>query len=124
MLGRFIYGQCSLSEAFWKFSFLGLAIIGFLARILMTMLKQTMNYDTNFFRVVINSLSFIQMNTGAMAILAFYVASFIALIIYSGICITGMWRTYKEYDKSKTLAVICMMIVWVMIFFAVKYAIY
>lgn len=124
MLGRFIYGQCSLSEAFWKFSFLGLAIVGFLARILMTMLKQTMNYDTNFFRVVINSLSFIQMNTTATALLAFYVASFITLIIYSGICVVGMWKTYKEYDKSKTLAVICMMIVWVMIFFAIKYAIY
>lgn len=124
MLGRFIYGQCSLSEAFWKFSFLGLAITGFLARILMTMLKQTMNYDTNFFRVVINSLSFIQMNTGAMALLAFYVAAFLTLIAYSIICIIGMWKTYKEYDKSKTLAVISMMIVWVMIYFAVKYAIY
>ena len=124
MLGRFIYGQCSLSEAFWKFSFLGLAITGFLARILMAMLKQTMNYDTNFFRVVINSLSFIQMNTGAMALLAFYVAAFLTLIAYSIICIIGMWKTYKEYDKSKTLAVISMMIVWVMIYFAVKYAIY
>ena len=124
MLGNFIYGKCSLSEAFWKYSFLGLTIAGFLSRILMTMLKQTMNYDTNFFRVVINSLSFIQMNTSALAFLAFYIASFIALLVYSIICIVGMWRTYKEYDKSKTLAFICMMIVWVMVYFAVKYALY
>ena len=35
MFGRFFYGQCSLAEAFWKFSFLGLAVSGFVTRLLM-----------------------------------------------------------------------------------------
>ena len=124
MFGKFFYGQLSLSEAFWKFCVLGLTIGGFLARLFMTLLKQTMNYDTNFFRVAISSLSFIHSNVKAMTYFACYSAIFIALVIYTIICLIGMWRTYKEYDKSKTLAAICMIFVWVLAYFAVKYSIY
>lgn len=124
MLGKFIYGQCSLSEAFWKFCFLGLLVTGFLSRLLMTLLKQTMNYDPNFIRVAINSLSFIQANSKALAFLAFYVASFLVLVSYSIICLIGMWNTYKEYEKSKILAMIALLIVVVMEYFAIKYSIY
>lgn len=124
MFGKFFYGELSLSQAFWKFCILGLTVCGFLSRIFMILLKQTMNYDPNFFRVAISSLSFIHSNVRAMTYFACYSASFIALLIYSLICIIGMWRTYKEYDKSKTLAVICMMVVWVIVFFAIKTSIY
>jgi len=124
MFGKFFYGQLSLSEAFWKFCVLGLAVSGFLARIFMILLKQTLNYDPNFLRVVISSLSFIHSNVKAMTYFACYSASFIALVVYSIICIIGMWRTYKEYDKSKTLAIICMLIVWAITYFAVRFAIY
>ena len=124
MLGRFFYGQCSLSEAFWKYSFLGILCLGFISRILMIMLQQTMGYDPNFIRVVINCLSFIQQNTAGLAFLAFYIASFLALIIYCIICICGMWNTYKEYDKSKTLAMICVLLIVTMSFFAIKFSWY
>jgi len=124
MFGKFFYGQLSLREAFWKFSVLGLTALGFLAVIFKRILMQTVNYEQNFLRVATNALSFVKDSSTSMAIFAVYIASFIALIIYSIICIGGMWNTYKEYDKSKTLAVICMLLVWVMIFFAVKYAIY
>ena len=124
MFGKFFYGQLSLREAFWKFSVLGLTALGFLAVIFKRILMQTVNYEQNFLRVATNALSFVKDSSTSMAIFAVYIASFIALIIYSIICIGGMWNTYKEYDKSKTLAAICMLLVWVMIFFAVKYAIY
>ena len=124
MFGKFFYGQLSLHEAFWKFSVLGLAALGFLAVIFKRILMQTVNYEQNFFRVATNALSFVKDSSTSMVIFAVYIASFCALIVYSIICIGGMWNTYKEYDKSKTLAAICMLIVWVMIFFAVKYALY
>ena len=124
MFGKFFYGQISLHEAFWKFSVLGLTALGFLAVIFKRILMQTVNYEQNFIKVAMNALSFIKDSSSSMAILAVYIASFIALIVYSIICIGGMWNTYKEYDKSKTLAGICMIIVWIMVFFAVKYAIY
>jgi len=124
MFGKFFYGQYSLSEAFWKWSVLGLFFLGGISRLLMIMLKQTVNYDPNFVRVAINSLSFIQMNSTALMWFCFYVASFLATIIYSIICIGGMYNTYREYEKSKVLAFICMMIVWVIIYFAISSIIY
>lgn len=124
MFGKFFYGELSLSEAFWKFCVLGLSVCGGLARLFMILLKQSMNYDPNFIRVAVSSLSFIHSNIKAMTYFACYCASFIALLVYVIICLVGMWRTYKGYDKSKTLAVICMLIVWVITFLAVKYAIY
>lgn len=124
MFGKFFYGQLSLHEAFWKFAVLGLAALGFIAVIFKRILMQTVNYEQNFIKVAMNAMSFVKDSSTSMAILALYIASFIALIIYSIICVGGMWNTYKEYDKSKTLAGICMIIVWVMVFFAVKYAIY
>ena len=124
MFGRFVYGECSLSEAFWKFSVLGLSISAFITRILMILLKQTVNYDTNFFRVFINNNSIFNMDVKALALLAFYVASFIGLIIYSCVCLIGMWKTYKEYEKSKILAFIGVCCTAVMIFFAIKFSIY
>ena len=48
MFGRFFYGQCSLAEAFWKFSFLGLAVSGFVTRLLMIFLKQSAGYEQHF----------------------------------------------------------------------------
>jgi hypothetical protein len=124
MLGKFFYGQLPLRVAFWQFSILGLLVGGFITRLLMTLLKQTMNYDTNFIRVAINSLSFLQNNTVALAYFAFYVAAFIALCIYAVICIMAMWNTYKEYDKSKVLAIICLLIIIALSYFVIKFSIY
>ena len=124
MFGKFFYGQLSLHEAFWKYSVLGLTSLGFLAIIFKRMLMQMVNYEQNFIRVAINSLSFVKDSSTSMLVFAFYVATFCALVVYSFICIGGMWNTYKEYDKSKTLAGICMLIVWAIVFFAVKNAIY
>lgn len=124
MFGRFVYGECSLSEAFWKFSVLGLSISAFITRVLMILLKQTVNYDTNFFRVFINNISLFNMDVKALALLAFYVASFIGLLIYSCVCMIGMWKTYKEYEKSKILALISVGCVAVLVFFAIKFSIY
>lgn len=124
MFGRFFYGQCSLSEAFWKFSVLGLTAAGFLARILMTLLKQTVNYDPSFLRVLVNNLSFLHMNTSALPLLCFYIAAFLALIVYAVVCIIGMWNTYKEYEKSKILALICMLAVIGISYFYITKAIY
>lgn len=124
MLGRFIYGQCSLSEAFWKFSVLGMAAAAFITRILMILLKQTVGYNTRYLNAVWDNISILSMNPWAFAWLCFYTAAFLALLGYSGVCILGMWRTYKEYEKSKILAFICMTIVWGIIYFAVKSSIY
>ena len=124
MFGRFFYGQCSLSEAFWKFSVLGLTASGFVTRLLMIMLKQTVNYEPRFLSVLINNISLLSMNNSAFIWLCFYIASFACVVVYSIICLGGMWKTFKEYEKSKTLAFICNMLVWIMIYFAIKYSIY
>ncbi len=124
MFGRFIYGQCSLAEAFWKFSFLGLVTAGFIARLLMIFLKQSAGYETQYLRVLINNISFLSMNPTTFALLCFYTASFLAVIAYAVVCIIGMWNTYKEYEKSKVLAIICMLLVWIMIYTTVKFSIY
>ncbi len=124
MLGRFIHGQCSLAEAFWKFSVAGLAVSAFITRLFMILLKQTVGYQTHYLQAVWNNLSILSMNARAFAWICFYTASFLALIAYSGICLAGMWNTYKEYEKSKVLAFICMAIVWGMIYYAVKTSLY
>lgn len=124
MLGRFIYGQCSLSEAFWKFSVLGMIIAAFITRVLMILLKQTVGYNTHYLKAVFDNISILSMNPWAFAWLCFYTASFLALIGYAGVCVVGMWHTYKEYEKSKVLAFICMAIVWGIIYYAVKSSIY
>lgn len=124
MFGKFFYGQLSLKEAFWKFSVLGLTALGFLAVIFKRMLMQSVNYEQNFIKVVMSSMSFIRDNTTSMTFLAIYVAAFAALVVYSIICLGGMWNTYKEYDKSKTLAGICLLLICTLVFFAIKYAIY
>lgn len=124
MLGRFIYGQCSLAEAFWKFSVIGLAVAAFVSRLFMILLKQTVGYNTHYLQAVWNNLSILSMNAGAFAWVCFYTASFLALIAYAGVCVVGMWNTYKEYEKSKVLAFICMAVVWAIIYYSVKAAIY
>lgn len=124
MFGKFFYGHLSLHEAFWKFSVLGLTSLGFLAIIFKRILTQIVNYEPNFIKVAMYALSFVKDSSTSMLIFAAYVATFCALVVYSIICIGGMWNTYKEYDKSKTLATICMLAVWAIIFFAVKNAIY
>ena len=107
MFGRFIYGQCSLTEAFWKFSILGL-----------------LGYEIRFLQVLMHNISLLSMNAAAFAWLCFYIAAFLATITYSIVCIIGMWNTYKEYEKSKILAIICMLLVLVMIYFTVSQSIY
>jgi hypothetical protein len=124
MLDRFYKGKCSLAEAFWKYSILGLTVGGFIVRFLMIRLKQTVGYDMNFFRNIIDNLIYYRINTSVMFWLFTYCVGFVALIIYSGICIKGMWLTYKEYDKSKTLAIICMLISWTFIYKAISYSLY
>lgn len=124
MFGRFFYGQCSLREAFWKFSVLGLLVIGALAKLSMILLKQTVNYDTRFFRILLNNLSILHMNTTTVLWLCLYVTSFLALIAYSCLCVAAMWNTYKEYEKSKILAFICLSLVCITAYFAIKTSIY
>ncbi len=124
MLGRFIYGQCSLAEAFWKFSVIGLGISAFIARLFMTLLKQKVGYQTHYIKAVFDNFSILSMNPWAFAWICFYTASFLAVIAYSGICIAGMWSAYKEYEKSKVLAFICMLIVWGEIYWAITTSIY
>ncbi|MBR5599006.1 MAG: hypothetical protein IKW39_03100 [Alphaproteobacteria bacterium] len=124
MFGRFFHGQCSLREAFWKFCVLGLFACSGVSRILMTGLKQSVGYDANFLRVVLNNISILSMNSNAFAWMCFYIASFLGLIVYSLICVIGMWNTYKEYEKSKVLAIICMVLSWGLIYLAIKTSIY
>ena len=124
MLRNFFYGQLPLRQAFWQLSVLGLTILGFISRLLMIQLKQRMNYDTNFIQVALKSLSFVRMDTISLAVFSFYVAAFLGLIAYSILCIGGMWNTYKEYDKSKTLALICLFVVFILAAYMIKSAIY
>lgn len=124
MFGRFFYGQCSLREAFWKFSILGLFVTGALARLSMILLKQTVNYDPRFFRILIRNLSILHMNTTTVVWLCLYIATFLALVAYSLLCVAGMWNTYKEYEKSKILALICLFLVCITAYFAIKTSIY
>lgn len=124
MLGKFFYGQLPLRQAFWQFSVLGLTVLGFISRLLMIQLKQRMNYDTNFIQVAVKSLSFLRMDTISLALFCFYVASFLGLVAYSCLCIGGMWNTYKEYDKSKTLALLCFIAVLSFVAYLIKAAIY
>lgn len=124
MLERFIHGQCSLSEAFWKFSVLGMSIIAFITRALMLQLKFTVGYNTKYLSAVWNNLSILSMNPQALVWLCCYTVAFLTLIGYSGICLISMWRTYKEYEKSKILAFICMVLVWGIIYYAIKTSIY
>lgn len=124
MLDRFYKGKCSLAEAFWKYSILGLTIGGFIVRFLMTRLKQSVGYDLNFFNNLLNNLIYYRTNTTVMFWLFVYRVGFVALLIYSGICIGGMWKTYKEYEKSKVLAIICMLITWMFIYTAIKTSLY
>ncbi|MBO5038951.1 MAG: hypothetical protein J6C85_05815 [Alphaproteobacteria bacterium] len=124
MFGRFFYGQCSLREAFWKFSVLGLLVIGALARLSMILLKQTVNYDTRFFRILLNNLSILHMNTTTVLWLCLYITSFLTLVAYSCLCVAAMWNTYKEYEKSKILAFICLSLVCIAAYFAIKTSIY
>lgn len=124
MFGRFFYGQCSLREAFWKFSILGLLVTGALARLSMILLKQTANYDPRFFRILLNNLSILNMNTTVVIWLCLYITTFLALVAYSLLCIGGMWNTYKEYEKSKILAFICLFLVCITAYFAIKTSIY
>ena len=124
MFGRFFHGQCSLSEAFWKYSFLGLFCITGITRILMIGLKQTVGYDVNYLRAVWDNISILSMNSNAFAWMCFYTASFLAVIVYSVICIVGMYNTYKEYEKSKALAIIAMLFVWGIIFASIILSMY
>lgn len=124
MFGRFFYGQCSLREAFWKFSILGLFVSGALARLFMIVLKQNVNYDPNFFRILINNISLLSMSTSTLPRLCCYIATFLGLIIYAVVCIIGMWNTYKEYEKSKVLAFICFALVCLMAYFSIRFSIY
>lgn len=124
MLDRFYKGKCSLAEAFWKYSILGLTVGGFIVRFLMIRLKQSVGYDANFFNNILNNLIYYRTNTTVMFWLFVYCVGFVALLIYSGICIGGMWKTYKEYEKSKVLAIICMLITWIFIYSAITTSLY
>lgn len=124
MFGKFAYGQYSLAIAFWKFSVLGLIASSFVTRLLMIFLKQSVGYETRFLQVVLNNISLLSMNPATFTWLCFYIAAFLGTLAYCIVCIIGMWNTYKEYEKSKVLAIICMMIVWVLVYFAIKYSMY
>lgn len=124
MFGRFFYGQCSLSEAFWKFSVLGLGVLGFLTRLFRILLIQSVNYDKSYFRVAIKSFSFVRDNTTTLPYFCCYTTLFLALIAYSVICIVGMWKTYKEYEKSKVLALICFALIAGLVYYMVRRSIY
>ena len=124
MFERFFHGKCSLSEAFWKYCVFGLFCSAGITRMLMIGLKQTVGYDANYIRVVLKNISILSMNSNAFAWMCFYTASFLAVIVYSIITILGMYNTYKEYEKSKVLAIICMLITWIFIYSAVTTSLY
>ena len=110
MFERFFHGKCSLSEAFWKYCIFGLFCTAGVSRLLMTGLKQTVGYNTNFLSVFFQNISILSMNPNACAWMCFYIASFLAVIAYSVISIIGLYNTYREYEKSKILAIICMLL--------------
>jgi hypothetical protein len=124
MFSRFYDGKCSLSETFWRYSVLGLTVLGFVSRFLMINLKQHVNYDVNFFRMLWRNLSVIRDSSANFVWLFLYVVSFLAVVVYSLMCVTAMWRVYKDYEKSKILAFICMALVWAMVYFAVRTSMY
>ncbi len=124
MFERFFHGKCSLSEAFWKYCVFGLFCSAGITRMLMIGLKQTVGYDANYIRVVLKNISILSMNSNAFAWMCFYTASFLAVIVYSIITILGMYNTYKEYEKSKVLAIICMFLNFGLIYIAIKTSMY
>ena len=82
------------------------------------------NYDKNFLSVAISSFSFVHNNSATLPYFCCYVALFLTLVAYSAICVIGMWKTYKNYEKSKFLALICFALVLGMVYFFIKNAVY
>jgi hypothetical protein len=124
MFERFFHGKCSLSEAFWKYCIFGLFCAAGISRLLMIGLKQTVGYNTNFMQVFWQNISIISMNPNACAWMCFYIASVLGVIVYSIICIISMYNTYREYEKSKILAIICMLLNFIAIYVAIKTSLY
>lgn len=124
MFGRFFYGQCSLAEAFWKFSFLGLAVSGFVSRLLMIIPEAVGRIRNPLSAGSMEQHFPSEHESGCFYLAVLLYRSILAVLTYSVVCIVGMWNTYKEYEKSKVLAFICMLLVWVMVYFAVKFSIY
>lgn len=124
MLKRFFNGQCSLAEAFWKYSVIGITVCSFVARLFMILLKQTVGYNVNYLKVMFKNLAFLNMDPMALLWFCCYAMTFLVLVGYSVICFVGMGRTYKEYEKSKILAFICLVIVVIIAYIGIKLAIY
>lgn len=124
MFGRFLNGECSLSEAFWKFSVLGIIVLGFVTRVFSIFLLQASNYEMHFIKVVLRNISLLSMQPTTFVWLCCYIAAFLVLVLYAFICVVGMWKTYKYDEKSKTLAFVCMAIVWGLAYIVIRQGIY
>jgi hypothetical protein len=123
MFDRLLKGKTSLSETFWQYSVLGITICGFIVRFLMIKFKQTVGY-IDFFEHFLRNLARYRTDTWTIAMLLLYGACFAGLLLYCGMCIRAMYLNYKDYEKSKILAMICLFLTLIISYIAIKSSLY
>lgn len=123
MLDRLLKTKSSLSETFWLYSVLGITICGFIVRFIMIKFKQTVGY-IDFFEHFFRNIAYYRTDTGVIALLLLYGTCLAGLILYCGICLRTLYFNYKEYEKSKILAMLCIFIVLIISYTAIKTSLY
>ena len=85
--------------------------------------KQTVGY-IDFFEHFLRNLARYRTDTWTIAMLLLYGACFAGLLLYCGMCIRAMYLNYKDYEKSKILAMICLFLTLIISYIAIKSSLY
>ena len=121
MFGNLVYGKFSLKETFWKFGVIGIFFCSVVTKIFKSFLMQKLNgvtisyYYTHYF-------SPLKMDNMILFLTIGYFVCLLALIIYSIMVLFGIWRSSAEYDKSIWMRHIARLMILVIIYAGLNFA--
>lgn len=121
MFGKLVYGQFSLKETFWKFGLAGIFICAVLTKIFNAFLMQKLKgvglgyYYTHYF-------SPLHIDGMVLFLTIGYLLTAFILCAYSVMVVLGVWRSSAEYDKSIWLRHIARLVILLVIYAGLEYA--
>lgn len=99
MIKKLIAGELSLSDTFWKFGVLGMALVIFVVRLFGSFLAGKLKGISlyTYYSKYFNPLN---MDTAIVANTCLYLGSLVIFVWYSVVVLSGIWKSSDKYDKS------------------------
>ena len=117
MYKKFLAGELSLGETFWKFGVLGCLICYFIVRVCGHVLAPQL-HGRSIFVFLTHYYNPLRDGSDILLSVVCYLTSLVIFFVYLFSVILGVWRSSAEYDKSALLKYLARIVVLLALYFS------